>query len=90
MSRPELRPVSVQKYEKKPGKTYMELVPNGHGLFHSFGFDFEDTEAGPGSFSTAIVERLDGTIINVPVELIRFEDDEIIDYRDQYLKQPGS
>lgn len=79
--RSELRPVSVRKYQRKPGEAYMELVPDGHGLFHGFGVDYEDTDAGPGNFSTAIIERPDGTIINVPVHLIRFEDEGVREYR---------
>lgn len=70
----ELRPVSIQKYEKKPGDTHMSRVPDGTGLFHQFGVDFEPFEAGAGNYSTAIIEREDGTVINHPVELIKFED----------------
>lgn len=46
----------------------------GAGNFHQFGVDYEEFDTGPGSFSTAIVEMPDGTIINPSVELIRFDD----------------
>ena len=46
----------------------------GEGVFHAWGVDYEDSEDGPGNFSTAIVELNDGTVQNVPVELVRFRD----------------
>ncbi len=46
----------------------------GEGNFHQFGTDYEEFETGAGNFSTAIVERDDGTVINVPVENIQFLD----------------
>ena len=70
----DLRPVSMQKYEKKPGDTHHSLVPDGVGLFHGFGVDYEEFESGAGNYSTAIVERPDGTIVNLPVNLVKFED----------------
>jgi hypothetical protein len=68
------RKVKVFKYEKthKPGKSYFDKVPDGEATFHAFGCDYEEFEEGPGNFSTAIIERKDGAIENVPVEMIKF------------------
>ena len=46
----------------------------GEGLFHGWGCDYEEFEAGPGNYSTAIIEKADGEVLNHPVELIRFID----------------
>ena len=75
-----LRPVIVYEYVRKPGagpdaysSTY-EKVFFGAGLFHHFGLDCETEEYGVGSFSTALVEMPDGSMKNVPVENIVFQD----------------
>lgn len=52
-----------------------EKVQIGAGNFHQFGTDFEEVEYGVGSFSTAIVEMPDGQVINIPADLIRFDED---------------
>ena len=49
-------------------------VEVGAGNFHQFGTDCEEFEDGGFSFSTAIVEMRDGNVVNVLVELIRFDD----------------
>jgi len=67
-----MRKVSILKYERKEGETKYSLVPDGEGLFHQFGSDFAEYESGAGNYSTAIVERPDGSIINVAVALIKF------------------
>lgn len=67
-----MRDVKVYKYEKlKDDIHYTKLFDYG-GTFHQFGYDYEEFEAGPGNFSTAIIELPDGTIKNVPVEMVRF------------------
>ncbi len=43
----------------------------GAGNFHQFGLDCTEE----GTFSTAIVEMPDGSVLNVEVGLIRFDDD---------------
>ena len=48
-------------------------VPIYVAVFHQFGCDYEEDE-NFGNFSTAIVELIDGTVQNVPVELIKFID----------------
>jgi len=69
------RAVNVFKYEKtkNPGHSYIEKVPDGEGIFRAFGVDYEEFEEGPGNFSTAIIERNNGEVINIPVELIIFK-----------------
>ena len=69
-----LRKVVVYKYEIVKGQHFFDKVAVGSGLFHQFGCDYEEFETGPGNFSTAIVEMPDGSVKNVPVELIVFND----------------
>jgi len=53
---------SHERWTKKPAK------------FHQFGVSYELEEYGVGSYSTAIIEFPDGSIKNVPVSCITFED----------------
>ena len=53
------------RYEKK------EI---GTGKFHKWGCCYEEFETGAGNYSTAIIELADGTILNHPVELVKFTD----------------
>ncbi len=46
----------------------------GLGEFQQYGVDYEEYDNGIGNFSTAIVEMNDGTVVNVPVDLIKFRD----------------
>ena len=66
------RKVVVYEFKRVKGQTYFDKVCVGHGLFHQFGVDYEEFETGPGNFSTAIVEMSDGSIKNIPVELVMF------------------
>ena len=71
------RPVSVFKWFRPEDAKYddpytKELV--GAGLFHQFGLDSEEVEYGVSTYSTAVVEMPDGSVSNVAVELIRFDD----------------
>lgn len=43
--------------------------------FHAWGVAYEDMGENAGNYSTAIVEKNDGTVENVEVELIQFEFD---------------
>jgi hypothetical protein len=77
------RTVAVYEYHKAKGRTSMDKVWIGTGVFHAFGVDYQEFETGPGNFSTAIVEMADGTVKNVPVELIVFNgpiDINTVDY----------
>ena len=42
------------------------------GVFHQFGVSYEEFDTGAGNYSTAIVEKSDGSIVNVSVEEIQF------------------
>ena len=41
--------------------------------FHAWGVAYEENGENAGNYSTAIVERDDGTVENVEVDLIQFE-----------------
>ncbi len=69
-----MRKVIVYKWEKADGATHYEKVIVGNGLFHGFGVDYLEFESGPGNYSTAIVEMPDGTVMNVHVDMIVFND----------------
>lgn len=45
---------------------------NKQGYFHTWGVDYEEFEAGPGNFSTGIVEDLEGNVFEVFPDDIRF------------------
>jgi len=66
------RKVVIYKWQRVKGQPYCEKICVGHGIFHQFGVDYEDSETGPGNYSTAIVEMPDGSVKNVHVELITF------------------
>jgi len=71
------RPVSVFKWFRPEGAAYNDPFTKefvGSGKFHQFGMDSEEVECGVSTFSTAVVEMPDGSVSNVPVELIRFDD----------------
>jgi len=46
----------------------------GEATFHQFGLGYEEFEAGPGNYTTAILELDDGSVISVDAEMIRFID----------------
>ena len=48
----------------------------GPAMFHQWGVDYEEFEAGTGNYSTAIIEWADGTVENVRADMIRFTDKE--------------
>ncbi len=54
------------------GHRYSNKVKTGVGLFHQWGCDYEEFESGAGTYSTAIIEMEDGTVENVPCELVKF------------------
>jgi len=69
------RKVLIFKWEKQNrpnGSSFYALAKDGAALFHQWGISYEEFEDGPGQYSTAIIEREDGTVENVPVELIKF------------------
>ncbi len=57
--------------EDKTG-TIWRKIEDGEGLFLGLGTGYEEFEAGPGNFTTAIIERPDGTIETPEVSMIQF------------------
>lgn len=45
-----------------------------NGTFHQFGLDIEEDENGYSSYSTAIIELKDGSVVNQPIHLFEFKD----------------
>lgn len=69
-----MRKVKVYKHViGKPG-TYPKKTEDGEALFHQWGVDYEELDNGTGNYSTAIIERSDGTIENVEANMIKFEE----------------
>ena len=66
------RKVEVFKYGNKPVDCKYPKEFCYYGIFHQFGCDYEEFENGPGMYSTAIVEKENGDLENVPVELVKF------------------
>jgi len=73
MRRVEFIEMKFVPYNNKTGVgSHFEKLDPVEATFHEFGCDYEEFENGSGNFSTAIVEKDDGTVKNVPVERIRF------------------
>ena len=68
----EKRKVVVYEYQRVSGCRHLQKICIGNGVFHQFGVDYEEFETGPGNYSTAIVEMADGSVKNVPVDMIVF------------------
>jgi len=73
------RPVTILKWVPiipATERLRLKKVKDCLGIFHEFGIDYDvEGEQGlPAMFTTAIIELPDGTMRNVGVELIRFED----------------
>lgn len=60
-----LRKVRVYKREPLPNTAKLIRVLDYVGYFHEFGVLHEEFEGGAGNYTTAIVEKLDGTIDEV-------------------------
>ena len=69
-----MRKAILYEWRKPAGEKNYIRVEIGTVKFHQFGMDYEEFETGPGNFSTAIVECDDGTVKNVPADLIKFVD----------------
>ena len=68
------RKVITYKWEKVKNESYYEIIENGIGTFIKYGVDYNEHDSGPGNFSTAIVEMPDGSVKNLPLNLIKFLD----------------
>ena len=69
---PKKRRVKVFKLERIKGSIAEEEVEDGEAWFHQWGSDYQNFESDAGNYSTAIIERDNGTVENVPVYLIKF------------------
>ncbi len=71
------RPVTIFEWwrpEDSALSTPFKKRELGKGNFHQFGNDVFEEQDSVATFSTAIVEMPDGTVKNVEVEMIRFDD----------------
>lgn len=66
------RKVVVYEHQREKGMTHFKKVCVGHGVFHQWGCNYEEFDNGAVNYSTAIVEMPDGSVKNVPVDLIVF------------------
>lgn len=65
-----MRIVNVYKYKENTGCG--DRVLDYQARFHQWGVDYEELEFGTGNYSTAIVERSDGTIETPCATMIEF------------------
>ena len=81
----ELRKCTVHKRVRKTRESehpvnpigreqYWAYTPLFEGYFHQFGVDYDEVDGGPGMFTTAIVEDMDGNVHSVEAHLIAFHD----------------
>lgn len=73
----DIKKVEVFKYviDKDKTKEHQHVHKKEHRCFaefHGFGLDYEETDSGTGTFSTAIIQLEDGCLDNVEVSLIKF------------------
>ena len=72
----ELRRVIVSKmvptFPAGAGRAVYVPEPQGEALFHQFGVGYEEFDAGPGNYTTAIVEWPDGRVESVPAQHVQF------------------
>ena len=69
-----MRKVEIYKYELPAGETRWVKCLDTQGMFIEFGLGIIEGADSNVSFSTGIVELDDGTIRNVPVEMLKFID----------------
>ena len=73
----ETRPVAVYEWYRPDDAAYNAPFTKrfvGDAKFHQFGVDYEQFDSGVGNFTVAIVEMYDGSVMSVPVDLIKFAD----------------
>jgi hypothetical protein len=71
------RKIQIYEWERHPENGMKWRKGKGtEGIFLQFGVDFEETRDGIGQFSTAIIELSDGSLRNVPVEMVQFLDND--------------
>lgn len=65
--------MQVFKYEHQRLNIY-DKVEDGEAMFHQWGIDSQEHDNSTGNFTTAIIERDNGQVENVPAEMIQFLD----------------
>ena len=73
-----MRKVKVFKWEKEKEKPHYNRVYDFEGLFHEWGVDFQGFQDNAGNFSTAIVEKSDGSIVSIEATMIQFINPELL------------
>lgn len=77
----DMRPVTVYEWFRPDDAKYNDPYQRrevGSGTFHQFGVDGEFSSDSGITYTTAIVEMPDGTVKNVPVDLIQFMDVDLL------------
>lgn len=67
-----MKKVKIFKWVRIPDKSSWHKIEDGEGVFIQYGVDFQEFENGIGNFSTAIIELDDGSVKNIPADLIQF------------------
>ncbi len=70
-----LRPVKVYKRTWPHGYAQSPVIEViGEGVFHGWGVNYHEFESGPGNFTIAIVEMLDGKVKEIEPQDVVFID----------------
>lgn len=69
-----MRKVKIFKWVWNEEKQEHDEVLDGAGLFVQYGVNFVELDEGIGNYTSVIVEKSDGTILNLPTELVVFND----------------
>lgn len=67
--------IEFWQYEKEEGTGTFVKGATQCGKFHQFGCNFEEFEDGPGNYTTCIIEKDDGQLVNIPVDQCRLIND---------------
>ena len=69
-----MRKVKIFKWVWDEKTDKCDEVADGVGLFIQYGVNFVELDEGIGNYTSVIVEKSDGTILNLPTELVVFND----------------
>ncbi|WP_219117117.1 hypothetical protein [Janthinobacterium sp. UMAB-56] len=75
-----MRQVQVFKWEQQTidGCRKSVKVPDGMAAFHQFGNQYEEFDNGAGNYTTAIIERADGSVQQVNADMVKFIDPPVL------------
>jgi hypothetical protein len=71
-----MRKVKVFQRVYNPATKQWETVERGIARFRQFGADYEEFEAGPGNYTTAVIEWPDGKVEMVRADMVQFLEPE--------------